>query len=582
MLSGLMMDVPLTIASVVDYAARWHGTVEIVSAREGAPAHRTTYAAIRARARRLGAALRAYGIRPGDRVATLAWNGYRHLELLYGISGIGAVAHTLNPRFSDDQLAHIVAHANDRLVFVDPDLFPILERSAPKLSNVEAYVVLADDDVEPLDDRRLRPTPLVRAPRTSALSGSRYTSTYESFLAAYCPREHAGEARIDDTPWPQVDERAAASLCYTSGTTGDPKGVLYSHRSLVLHALSGAHVQRGSRDCLGTIAPIAPIFHACAWGLPFVAPIVGATLVLPGRALDPESIFALLESEAVTMTAGIPTVWIRVVEWLRERDARFSTLRTLHMGGAQPPLWLVEALERDYDVEVLHGWGLTETSPVCTSGRPLPRHESSPDVAHYKTRAGRPIYGVEIRLASAAGGTLPHDGVARGELEVRGNWVASAYFDDEYASDAAFTTDGWFRTGDVASIDADGYVTLVDRAKDVIKSGGEWIGSLALEKIAAGHPGVAEVAAVGVPHPTWGERPILVVVRRAGAALEAADLRAAFAGSVPSWWIPDDAIFVAELPRTATGKISKVAIRAMLRERAYVPPDARPRVAEPS
>ncbi len=567
MLPGLMMDVPLTIASLVDHAARWNGAVEIVSAIEGEHSHRTTYGALRARARRLGAALEAYGIRPGDRVATLAWNGYRHLELLYGISGVGAVAHTLNPRFSDDQLAHIIDHANDRIVFADLDLLPILGRLAPKLSNVEAYVILMSGDA----------TAAAQADLPGAhLEGTRLGTplSYETFIGADTFDVYgATSPRIDDSPWPDVDERAAASLCYTSGTTGDPKGVLYSHRSLVLHALSGMHVQRGSRDSLGTIAPLAPIFHACAWGLPFIAPIVGAKLVLPGRALDPESVFALLEAEAVTLTAGIPTVWIRLVEWLRERGLRFSTLRTVHMGGAQPPLWLVDALEREYDVEVLHGWGLTETSPVCTSGRPLPEHEKSAEVARYKTRAGRPIYGVEIRIASAAGRVLPHDGVASGELEVRGNWVASAYFEDEHASDAAFTADGWFRTGDIASIDPAGYVTLVDRAKDVIKSGGEWIGSLALERIAAAQPGVAEAAAIGVPHPTWGERPILVVVRQPGSAVDAAALRGTYAGSVPNWWIPDDVVFVDDLPRTATGKISKVALRASLRERDYALPD---------
>ncbi len=534
---GLMMEIPLTISSILEHAARWYGDVEVVSRRSDGGIDRSNYADVAARTAQLARALQRFGIEPGDRVATVAWNSQRHLELYYAISGIGAIVHTINPRLFADQLEYIVNHARDRAIFVDADLVKILEPLAAKLPTVEAYVVLCDAAGMP----------------ATTLPNAR---CYEDFIA--------GEERAIE--WPVFDERTASGLCYTSGTTGNPKGALYSHRSTVLHAMSGAASHRSREGALKTVLPVVPMFHVNAWGLPYVAPMVGAKLVFPGAKLDPASLYELFESEAVDFTAGVPTVWLWLLAYVKANNLKFSTLKALGVGGSAAPRSMIEAFENDYGVEVLQGWGMTETSPVCTTGAIKPKHDVPEKRFDYKSIAGRVNYGVEMRLVDEDGKILPDDGTSQGELHVRGHWVASGYFEDEAGTKRAIADDGWFRTGDIASLDGDGYLTIRDRVKDVIKSGGEWISSIDLENVAVGHPGIAEAAAVGVRHPVWSERPVLVVIRAPGAQLERADVLAYLEGKIVKWWMPDDVIFVDELPHTATGKVSKLQLRRRLKD----------------
>jgi acyl-CoA synthetase (AMP-forming)/AMP-acid ligase II len=536
---GLMMDRPLLIGSILDHAARWNADVEIVSREPDGSLARSTYAEVAERAAQLAHALVAFGIRPGDRIATLAWNSQRHLELYYGVSGIGAVLHTVNPRLFADHVAYILNHARDRIVFVDADVLPVLEPLRAVLPHVEQYVVLTDD-------ARLPATPL------------RNVASFEAFIAGY-PRHIA---------WPEFDERTASSLCYTSGTTGDPKGVLYSHRSTVLHALSGVAVHRTRRGAPTCVLPVVPMFHVNAWGLPYTAPMTGAKLVLPGPRLDPASLYELFEAERVDFTAGVPTVWLRLLAYLRANGLRFSTLCALGVGGSASPRSMIEAFENEYGVEVLQGWGMTETSPVCTTGSVKAKHDCDAERIAHKVLGGRCIFGVEMRIVGEDGRELPRDGTAAGELLVRGPWVASAYYDDVPATERAFTADGWFRTGDIASLDADGYVTMRDRVKDVIKSGGEWISSIDLENVAMGHPDVAEAAAIGIPHPLWSERPLLAIVKKPGTSPTAQSVLAFLDGKIAKWWMPDEVLFVDDLPHTATGKVSKRLLREQVSGRA--------------
>jgi len=532
-----MMEIPLMISSILDHAARWHGDVEVVSRRTDGGLDRSTYGEVAVRAAQLAHALRRLGIRPGDRVATVAWNSQRHLELYYAISGIGAIVHTLNPRLFADQIDYIVNHAGDRAIFIDADLVKILEPLAAKFPSVENYVVLCGQADMP----------------ATSLPNAR---SYEALIA--------GEP--GSIEWPVFDERTAAGLCYTSGTTGNPKGALYSHRSTVLHAMSGAASHRSREGALRSILPVVPMFHVNAWGLPYVAPMVGAKLVFPGAKLDPASLYELFEAEAVDFTAGVPTVWLWLLAYMKTNNLKFSTLRALGIGGSAAPRSLIESFENDFGVEVLQGWGMTETSPVCTTGAIKPKHDTPEQRFDYKSIAGRVNYGVELRIIDENGATLPDDGTSQGELLVRGHWVASGYYGDEAATRRAITEDGWFHTGDIASLDSDGYLTIRDRVKDVIKSGGEWISSIDLENVAVGHPGIAEAAAVGVPHPVWSERPILVVIRAPGATLERDDVLAYLDGKIVKWWMPDDVIFTDELPHTATGKISKRHLRERLKD----------------
>ena len=522
------------ISSILEHAARWNGDVEIVTRQSDRTIVRSTYGEVAARTAQLAHALRDAGIAPGDRVATLAWNSQRHLELYYAISGIGAIVHTINPRLFADQIEYIVNHARDRIVFLDPDLVRAIEPLAGRLG-AERYIVLTDEPGLP----------------DSALPN---VTSYESFIAS----------RPRTIVWPEFDERTASSLCYTSGTTGNPKGALYSHRSTVLHAFSGAAAHRPRKSALTAVLPVVPMFHVNAWGLPYVAPMVGAKLVMPGPHLDPASLYELLESERVDFTAGVPTVWLWLLAYLEANGLRFSTLAALGVGGSAAPRAMIEAFENTYGVEVLQGWGMTETSPVCTTGAIKSKHDNERERIAYKSLAGHCNFGVEMRIVDEAGRDLPFDGRAQGELLVRGHWVASAYFEDAPATERAFTDDGWFRTGDIASLDADGYLTMRDRTKDVIKSGGEWISSIDLENVAIAHPDVAEAAAIGVAHPTWAERPILAIVKKAGTAPTRESVLAFLEGKIAKWWMPDDVLFVDDLPHTATGKISKRLLRERL------------------
>ncbi|GAC1544457.1 MAG: 3-(methylthio)propionyl-CoA ligase [Vulcanimicrobiaceae bacterium] len=538
---GLMMDGPLLISSIVKHAARFYGEREVVSQTVEGPIHRYTYRDLAARAARLAHALRALGVTAGDRVGTLAWNGYRHLELYYAISGIGAVCHTLNPRLYRDQIAFIAKHAGDRYLFLDLSFVPLVEALAERLPDVRAFVIM---------------TGRATMPATTL----RDVLCYEDLLAAQ-------PATID---WPSFDENTAAALCYTSGTTGDPKGALYSHRSTVLHAFS-ACIAETSRRVQSNRAhmPIVPMFHVNAWGFPYASPMMGSKLVFCGPRHDAASLYALMEREEVQTAAAVPTVWLALLAFLEATGSELTSLRALRVGGSAAPPSMIEAFERR-GIEVIHGWGMTETSPVCTTGSLKPEHRESPDRLRYQLTAGRCLFGVDMRIVADDGTVQPDDGRSQGELHVRGPWIAAAYYGDPAGSSDVFTADGWFKTGDICSLDEHGYLSLHDRSKDLIKSGGEWISSIDLENAAVGHPEIAEAAAIAMPHPTYVERPLLVVVRKAGGTVDRAGVLAFLDGKIAKWWMPDDVAFVDALPHTATGKISKRELRSRLNvERAH-------------
>jgi fatty-acyl-CoA synthase len=532
---GLMMDSPLLTSSLIVHAARHFGDTEIVSRSVEGPIHRYTYAEAEVRARRLAKALLELGVGESDRIATLAWNGYRHIELYFGVSGLGAVCHTINPRLFADQLVYIVNHAKDRYVFLDLSFVGLLEGLRERLPGVEGYVIMTDAD---------------HMPETSLPNAL----CYETLIAA----------QDADYDWPRLDENLASGLCYTSGTTGNPKGALYSHRSTVLHSFSCCTSDHPlAASCKEVILPVVPMFHVQAWGIPYAAAMAGAKLVMPGPRLDGEALHELLQAERVTMTAGVPTIWLGLLDYLAKAGKTLDHLNYLLVGGAAAPLSMIEAFEEDHGVEVIHAWGMTETSPVATTGRLKPKFLdlSRAEQRAIKVTQGRALYGIETRIADDAGRAQPHDGQTSGQLMVRGPWVASAYFEDPAASAAAFDADGWFATGDVATIDADGHINITDRSKDLIKSGGEWISSIDLENAAMGHPEVVEAAAIALPHPKWGERPLLIIVRRDAGAVTAAALRDFLAERVAKWWLPDEVAFVDALPHTATGKVSKLKLR---------------------
>jgi len=531
---GLMMNSPLLIHTMLDHAARYHGDTEIVSRTIEGPIHRYDYAETERRSKRLANALRRLGIKLGDRAGTLAWNGHRHYELYFGVSGIGAVCHTINPRLFHDQLDYIVNHAEDALIFFDLSFAPLVEKLAARWPSVKHFVAMTD--------RAHMPSLAVKN-----------LLCYEELIAAETP----------DLAWPDFDENTASSLCYTSGTTGNPKGSLYSHRSTVLHAFACCMANNTAFAMWDSVCPIVPMFHANAWAVPYSCTMAGAKLVFPGPHLDGPSLQSLFESETVTLTLGVPTVWLGLLKYLEQSGKRIDSVKRVLIGGSAAPAAMIKTFEERYGVDVVHGWGMTEMSPVGTLGtlKAKFRHRPKDEQLARKAMQGRPLYGVEMKLVDSEGKVQPHDGHARGELLVRGPWVVSGYYKDEAASKDAIDADGWLRTGDVATIDADGYLQLVDRRKDVIKSGGEWISSIDIENAAIGHPDVAEAAVIGVPHPIWQERPLLVVVPKEGRSPSRDALLAFLEDKVAKWALPDDVVFLPELPHTATGKILKTRLR---------------------
>ena len=534
MLRGQMMDRPLLITSILRHGAECHGASTITSRFGNEPPHRYTYADAWRRAQQLANVLTTLGVQPGDRVGTIAWNDHRHFELYYAIPGIGAVCHTINPRLSREQLLYIVDHAQDQWLFVDPMFVPLVEGIWPQLTSVRGVVAMARADNMP---KSTLPNLLC----------------YETLMAA-------AAAEFD---WPEFDEHTAAGLCYTSGTTGNPKGVLFSHRSTVLHAYGCFTVPGCSLGTDDTTLLVVPLFHVNAWGYPHAAPIIGANLVLPGPKLDGASLYALMEAERVTLSSGVPTVWLGLLNYLRESGKKLSTVRTLTSGGSALPRAMLEEFESSHGVRMFQGWGMTETSPLGTFASLTPDLLEAPTERQHdvKLTAGRAVYGVEIGIVDMAGARLPHDGVAQGELVVRGPWITDGYYLNPEATRGAFTADGWFRTGDVGRIDARGYITLVDRTKDVIKSGGEWISSATLEAVVLAHPAIAEAAVIGVPHPKWQERPLLLVIARRDAKVGRQELIDFMKDRVPRWWLPDDVVVVERFLHGATGKIQKSVLR---------------------
>ena len=529
---GMMQGWPLTVDRILDHAGRRHARREVVTRSVDGPIVRTDYGQVWRRAKRVSNLLLELGVRPGDRVATLAWNTARHLEVWYGIMGIGAVCHTLNPRLHPDQLCWIINHAQDRIIFVDPGFAPMLLSRLDAAPSVERVVVLTDEAHRPLDLPSDVPT-------------------YEDLLDHYS----------DDCAWGGFPEETACGLCYTSGTTGDPKGVLYSHRSNYLHTLMVMQPDVLGLSARDTILPIVPMYHANAWGVAFAAPAVGAKLVLPGAKLDGASIHELLESEQVTVSTAVPTVWQGLIQHLADTGQKLTSLKRVMIGGAACPEGVIRGLDA-HGVEVTHIWGMTETSPVATCGVVGPAVAAMPFEARlpWRLKQGRPQLGCELRIVDDAGNPLPEDGHAFGRLMCRGPIVASGYF--RGAGGEVLDPDGWFDTGDVATIDPDGYMQITDRAKDVIKSGGEWISSVDIENIAASHPKAALAAVIGVPHPKWDERPLLLVKLKPGETATAAEFLACLEGRIARWWTPDEVLFVEEIPLGATGKIDKKVIRA--------------------
>ena len=529
MISGLMQQQPLLISSLLRHAERHHGEQEIVSRRVEGDLHHYTYQDLAARARRMAKALRALGMTPGDRVATLAWNGYRHMELYYAVSGAGAVLHTLNPRLHPDQLAWIAADAHDQILCFDLTFLPLIEAMAGRLPGVRHFVLMSDR---------------TRMPAEAKIPG---LLCYEDLCAA----------EDDDYDWPEFDENVASSLCYSSGTTGNPKGVLFSHRSTVLHTMAGALPDVLGMSAKETVLPVVPMFHVNAWGIPYMACMVGAKLVFPGPALDGRSLYELFEAEGVTFAAGVPTVWQALISHVAANHLAFSTMRRTVIGGSACPPSLLSQFH-EHGVEVLHAWGMTELSPIGTACalKPAVLALAEEDRLAIQAKQGRAPFGVDMKIVDGAGKELPWDGHSAGELHVRGHWVVAKYLNEEDPR-----VDGWFPTGDVSTIDPFGYMQITDRAKDVIKSGGEWISSIDLENIAMGHPGIALAACIGVPHPKWDERPLLVVVPLPGETLDREEVLRHFDGKVARWWTPDDVVFVESIPLGATGKVQKAKLR---------------------
>ena len=534
---GLMQNQQLLISTLIEFAERHHGEGEIVSRRVEGDIHRYTYKDVGRRARQVANALDGTKLPFGARVATLAWNGYRHLELYFGVSGTGRVLHTLNPRLHPDQISWIVNHAEDSVLCFDMSFLPIIKAVHARCPTVKQYVAMCDADKLPVD------------------SGIPGLISYEAWIGA----------QTSQYQWPSFDENSASSMCYTSGTTGNPKAALYSHRSTMLHAFSGALPDALSMSARDTVLPVVPMFHVNAWGLPYSAAMTGAKLVFPGPAMDGKSIFELIESERVSFAAGVPTVWQMMLGHMQAGGLRFSTLKRTVIGGSACPPAMITAFNDLYGVEVLHAWGMTEMSPLGTVCTLKNKHLSmSPDEKmKVRLKQGRGVFGVDMKIVDSNGAELPWDGKSYGDLLVKGPWIISAYFKGEGGSPLV---DGWFPTGDVATIDPDGYMQITDRCKDVIKSGGEWISSIDVENIAMAHPAVAMAACIGMKHPKWDERPIIAVVKKPGAEVSRDELIAFYEGKTAKWQIPDDVVFVDAIPLGGTGKMQKTKLREMLKD----------------
>ena len=540
-MNGLMMDVRLSITSIMEHADRVNGDTEIVSVTRDNPRHRYTYRDAFARARKLANSMAGWGLAQGDRIATLAWNEYRHFETYYASACSGYVCHTVNPRLFPEQLVYIINHADDKYVFLDPDFVPLVEGLADQCPGVRGWIVLTSEDYMPETDLA-------------------NVICYETLVAA-------GAEQFE---WPQLDENTACALCYTSGTTGNPKGVLYSHRSTMLHAYATLMPDAMGLSSKDVVLPIVPMFHVNAWGTPYSSPMAGAKLVFPGNKMgDGETLAALINEEGVTMSAGVPTVWLGLIAYLKKSGQRVDSLQRIIVGGAACPLSIMQDFDT-YGVETRVGWGMTEMSPLgSVNASPSAREDySDEEFAKLRLKAGRPIFGVQMKIVDDQGNEQPWDGVAFGSLMVRGPWICSSYYQMD-GSDA-HEQDGWFETGDVATIDPQGFMAITDRTKDVIKSGGEWISSIDVENVATDHPKVAEAAVIGHFHPKWSERPLLVVVRgQDGQDLTPEEMLAWFEGKIAKWWTPEAVEFVDELPHTATGKLQKVTLREMFKDYSF-------------
>ena len=539
-LMGQMMQMPLMISSLIVHAARHFGDTEIVSKRAEGDVHRTDWSATERRSRQLAQALARLGCRAGDRVGTLAWNGYRHLETYYGTSGSQLVCHTINPRLFPEQIAWIVNDADDKVLLFDLTFLPLIEKLAPALKTVRHFVLMTDRAHMP------------------AQTGIPTLLCYEELVAA-----ENGEYQ-----WPEFDENTASSICYTSGTTGNPKGAVYSHRSTLLHAYASALPDSLGCSAKDVILPVVPMFHVNAWGLPYSVPLVGAKLVFPGPHLDGKSLYELFENEKVTFSAGVPTVWLGLITYAQQNKLKFSTFKRTVIGGSACPPAMMRTLENDFGVEVIHAWGMTEMSPIGTVSKLKSKHDALDPEARHKLleKQGRVVCGVDMMILDDDEKPLPWDGKAPGNLVVRGPWIIDRYF--QHSGSPLVTVEGrqWFPTGDVATIDEDGYMQITDRSKDVIKSGGEWISSIDLENIAMAHPAVHEAAVIACKHPKWDERPLLIVVKKPNADLSAAEMLGFFEGRIAKWQIPDDVVFVTEIPHTATGKIQKLRLRDQFKD----------------
>ena len=534
---GLMQQQSLLISSLIEFANRHHGDGEVVSRRVEGDIHRYTWADVANRSRQMANALDGLKLAQGARVATLAWNGYRHLELYFGVSGSGRVLHTLNPRLHPDQVAWIANHAEDEILCFDMTFLPLVQAVHAKCTTIKHWVAMCDQDKLPTD------------------SGIPNLTSYETLIAGHATHY----------TWPQLDENTASSMCYTSGTTGNPKAALYSHRSTLLHAYAAALPDVMCISARDSILPVVPMFHVNAWGIPYSAAMTGAKLVFPGPALDGKSIYELIEAEKVTFAAGVPTVWQMLLSHMKPNALNFSSLKRTVIGGSACPPAMIDAFRESYGVDVLHAWGMTEMSPLGTLCTLKNKHLDLPEEAQMKLRLkqGRCIFGVDMKIVNEAGESLPHDGKTYGDLLVKGPWIIREYYKQEGPSPLL---DGWFPTGDVATIDEDGFMQITDRSKDVIKSGGEWISSIDIENIAMAHPEILMAACIGMPHPKWDERPVVCVVKKPGAELSAADLLKFYEGKTAKWQIPDDVIFVDAIPLGATGKMLKTKLRTQLAE----------------